>query len=108
MIFGIFSPFPSHQIYLLIAKPSKFTTALFRIQLNFLNGPLLAYLFPEIESRRVALERPTYYVQHGMMFVIPIYLLKEGGKCGPPTLGAVVRLRAFVYACCVRLTQKSN
>lgn len=70
------------QIYLLIAKPSKFTTGLFRLQLNYLNGPLLAYLFPEIESRRVALERHTYYVQHGLMFIIPVYLLQEGGKWG--------------------------
>lgn len=56
------------------------TTALFRIHLNFLNGPLLAYLFPEIESRRVVLERPTYYIQHGLMFIIPVFMLKEGGK----------------------------
>lgn len=67
------------QIYLLVAKPSKLTTAMFRIHLNFLNGPLLAYLFPEIESRRVVMERPTYYIQHGLMFIIPVFMLKEGG-----------------------------
>lgn len=30
-------------------------TAIFRLHLNFLNGPVLAYLFPEIESRHVSL-----------------------------------------------------
>lgn len=56
------------------------TTVLFRIHLNYLNGPLLAYVFPEIESRTIALEAATYYIQHGLLFVIPIYLLKYGGK----------------------------
>lgn len=34
------------QIYLLAASPSRFTTAIFRIHINFLNGALLALLFP--------------------------------------------------------------
>lgn len=80
MFYLISTHFARAQIYLLVAKPSKFTTGLFRLQLNYLNGPLLAYLFPEIDSRRVALERQTYYVQHGLMFVIPIYMLNEGGE----------------------------
>lgn len=36
-----------------MTKPCSSATALFRIQLNLMNGPLLAYLFPETESRRV-------------------------------------------------------
>lgn len=67
------------QVYLLAAKPSKWTTTLFRIHINFLNGPLLAFLFPEHESRRITFELPTYYIQHGLMFVIPAYLLRHGG-----------------------------
>lgn len=47
--------------------------------MNYLNGPLLAYIFPEIDSRTIPLEAITYYVQHGLMFVIPIYLLRHGG-----------------------------
>lgn len=43
------------QLYLLAAKPSKLVTALFRLQLNFMNGPLLAFVFPETESRIVSL-----------------------------------------------------
>lgn len=68
------------QVYLLAAKPSKWTTTLFRIHLHYLNGPLLAFLFPEHDSRRITFELPTYYIQHGLMFVIPIYLLRHGGN----------------------------
>lgn len=41
------------QLYLLAADPSPTVTSIFRIHLNFMNGPLLAYLFPETESRKV-------------------------------------------------------
>lgn len=68
------------QIYLLAAKPNKWTTTIFRIHLNFLNGPLLAFLFPEHDSRRITFELSTYYLQHGLLFVIPIYLLRLGGN----------------------------
>lgn len=68
------------QVYLLAAKPSKWSTAIFRVHVNYLNGPLLAFLFPEHDSRKVTFELPTYYVQHGLMFVIPIYLMRLGGN----------------------------
>lgn len=68
------------QVYLLAAKPSKWTTTLFRIHINYLNGPLLAFLFPEHDSRRITFELPTYYMQHGLMFVIPFYLIRQGGS----------------------------
>uniref|UniRef100_A0A2A4K0N5 Transmembrane protein 164 n=1 Tax=Heliothis virescens TaxID=7102 RepID=A0A2A4K0N5_HELVI len=67
------------QIYLLSAPPSKTVTALFRIHLNLLNGPLLAFLFPETASRKIFAEAALYWIQHGMMFVIPYYLLRIGG-----------------------------
>ncbi|KAM3964678.1 transmembrane protein 164 [Aphomia sociella] len=67
------------QIYLLAAPPSKTVTALFRIHLNLLNGPLLAFLFPETASRTILAEASLYWIQHGMMFVIPYYLLRIGG-----------------------------
>ena len=67
------------QLYLLIADPSPTVTAVFRIHLNFLNGPLLAYLFPETESRRIFADKAMYWIQHGLMVVIPYYLLRLGG-----------------------------
>uniref|UniRef100_U5EYN7 Putative conserved plasma membrane protein n=1 Tax=Corethrella appendiculata TaxID=1370023 RepID=U5EYN7_9DIPT len=68
------------QIYLLASnKPSKTVTVLFRIQMNYLNGPLLAFLFPETDSRQLNLEVATYWIQHALIFIIPIYLLRLGG-----------------------------
>ena len=37
-------------------------------------------MFPEIDARNIAFEKPVYYVQHGLMFVIPVYLMKQGGN----------------------------
>lgn len=68
------------QIYLLACnKPKKSTTALFRIQMNYLNGPLLAFMFPETDSRQLPLEAAIYWIQHALMVIIPIYLLRTGG-----------------------------
>ncbi|CAH0557557.1 unnamed protein product [Brassicogethes aeneus] len=61
-------------IYLL--NPCHVTTA---IQLNLLNGPLLAYLFPETDTRIMMLENGIYWIQHGLMFIVPYYLLRLGG-----------------------------
>ncbi|KAJ8955641.1 hypothetical protein NQ318_001472 [Aromia moschata] len=67
------------QIYLLAASPSNMVTAVFRFHLNLLNGPLLAFLFPETDTRLLPLESAIYWIQHGMMFVVPYYLLRLGG-----------------------------
>ncbi|XP_053965006.1 transmembrane protein 164 [Anastrepha ludens] len=66
------------QIYLLAAKPSKTTIALFRIQMNNLNGPFLAFLFPEVECRTLHFEQATYWIQHALLYLIPVYILKSG------------------------------
>lgn len=68
------------QIYLLACnKPKKSTTALFRLQMNYLNGPLLAFMFPETDSRQLPLEAAAYWIQHALMCIIPIFLLRSGG-----------------------------
>ncbi|XP_066600475.1 transmembrane protein 164 isoform X2 [Prorops nasuta] len=67
------------QLYLLVAEPSPMVTAIFRIQLNLMNGPVLAYLFPETESRKILADKSMYYIQHGLMLIIPYYLLGIGG-----------------------------
>uniref|UniRef100_A0A1A9WIH2 Transmembrane protein 164 n=1 Tax=Glossina brevipalpis TaxID=37001 RepID=A0A1A9WIH2_9MUSC len=66
------------QIYLLAAKPSKATVALFRIQMNNLNGPLLAFIFPEVESRTLPFEQATYWLQHALLYIIPVYIIRTG------------------------------
>ncbi|KAL1512959.1 hypothetical protein ABEB36_002455 [Hypothenemus hampei] len=81
---GIYLLNPCHittamQIYLLIAEPSKMVTKVFRIHLNYLNGPLLALVFYETDTRLFPLEATVYWVQHGLMFIVPYYLLGLGG-----------------------------
>lgn len=66
------------QIYLLAARPSKFTIALFRIQMNYANGPFLAAMFPEVETRTYAFEQCTYWIQHALLYIIPVYILRTG------------------------------
>ncbi|XP_021944465.1 transmembrane protein 164 isoform X2 [Folsomia candida] len=67
------------QIYLLAATPSRFVTALFRIHLNFLNGALLALVFPVTNTLFLPFETEIYFIQHFMMLVTPYYLLRVGG-----------------------------
>ncbi|XP_034106830.1 transmembrane protein 164 [Drosophila albomicans] len=79
----IFALNPCHvqtclQIYLLAAKPTKITTALFRIQMSNLNGPFLAFIFPEVEGRTYPFEQATYWIQHALLYIIPIYILRSG------------------------------
>ncbi|KAH8373087.1 hypothetical protein KR009_011631 [Drosophila setifemur] len=79
----IFALNPCHvqtclQIYLLAAKPTKTTTALFRIQMSNLNGPFLAFLFPEVEGRTYPFEQATYWIQHALLYIIPIYIIQSG------------------------------
>ncbi|XP_059225770.1 transmembrane protein 164 [Stomoxys calcitrans] len=66
------------QIYILAAKPSRTTTALFRIQMNNLNGAFLAYIFPEVECRTLPFEQATYWIQHALLYIIPVYILRSG------------------------------
>ncbi|XP_064456184.1 transmembrane protein 164-like isoform X2 [Ornithodoros turicata] len=67
------------QIFLLAAPPtSRLVTALFRIHIHCVNGPILAILFPVLNTRLLAMEQETYWLQHSLMLVIPFYLLRTG------------------------------
>lgn len=68
------------QIVLLAAPPtSRLLTALFRVHVHWMNGPLLAILFPVLNTRLLPLEREVYWLQHGLMLAVPCYLLRLGG-----------------------------
>ncbi|CAL4129140.1 unnamed protein product, partial [Meganyctiphanes norvegica] len=67
------------QIYLLGAPPSKLVNGIFRIHLNFMNGAVLAILFPVTNARLLPFECELYWIQHLMMLITPYYLLKLGG-----------------------------
>lgn len=41
-----------------------------------MNGPMLAFIFPETDSRKIPMEAILYWVQHGLMFINTIYLLR--------------------------------
>lgn len=65
---------------MLAANPSKTVTTLFRIQMNYLNGAFLAFVFPETDSRQFTFEAFNYWMQHSLMCIIPVYLMRLGGK----------------------------
>ncbi|KAF2364032.1 Transmembrane protein 164 [Trinorchestia longiramus] len=67
------------QIYLLAAPPSRFVTIMFRVHLNYLNGAILAILFPVTNTRVLPFEEELYWLQHMLMLVTPYYLLRLGG-----------------------------
>lgn len=67
------------QIYLLAAKPSKHVAAIFRAHLNVINGPILACIFPEVDTLVLPLETTIFWMQHLLMIIIPICMTWMGG-----------------------------
>lgn len=68
-----------------------------------MNGPFLAFVLPETESRQFYMETATYWLQHGLMTIIPIYLLRLGGKNNFFLLLRVIG-GAVVLVCCAVVT----
>lgn len=46
--------------------------------MNNLNGPLLAFVFPEVDCRTLPFEQAAYWIQHAMLYIIPAYIIRTG------------------------------
>lgn len=75
------------QIVLLMMPPSNLVTALFRIHIYFLNGAVLALLFPVTNTLLLPFEAELYWIQHAMMLIAPFHMMRLKGAYTVERLG---------------------
>ena len=84
------------QIVLLCTDPSKKSSQiLFRILLNLMHLPILACIFPVTNTLFMPGEIFTYWWEHILLLIIPIYLLFENELQPEPILSVTYTLKSY-------------
>nr|XP_039250313.1 transmembrane protein 164-like [Styela clava] len=89
------------QIYLLASdhqKKCKTLNTVFRVHLYLLNGALLAMIFYVVNTRFLPFEQAIYWIQHVLLYLIPVYLISLGGSYTPDTFSDL-RWSIFSIGC---------
>ena len=66
------------QLFLLASPSTRLTNTIFRLHIYWLIGPFLAIAFPATLTRHIAGEVTTFWVQHLLLVLVPVYLLSTG------------------------------
>ena len=56
---------------------------IFRVHIGLLNGALLAILFPVTDTYTAPFEFEMYWIQHGLMLLLPVFLARQGEPFTP-------------------------
>lgn len=63
---------------MLAMPPNKHTNTIFRVHIGFLNGAIIALLFPPTQDYILPMELETFYIEHILMVIAPLYLSTLG------------------------------
>jgi len=69
-----------HIILLAVPAKHKSLQYLFRIHLFFLHCPIIACVLPVTNTLFLPFEVATYWIEHVLLLIVPVYLLRSGGQ----------------------------